>query len=130
MNVLSIYLAIAVGGGLGACGRYALSLTFTKWFGSGFPWSTLLVNLLGGLAIGAIYCILQEKFAADSLLKPLLITGFLGGLTTFSTFSLEAVQLMQTGQFLLAFLYSILSVVLCVSACFLMIVLTQSLIGS
>ena len=130
MNVLLIYLAIAVGGGLGACSRYALSLTFAKWFGHAFPWPTLLVNLLGGLAIGVLYCIAQEKFAADSLFKPLLITGFLGGLTTFSTFSLEMVQLVQAGQFISAFLYSLLSVILCVSACFLVIVITQNLIGS
>lgn len=130
MNALSVYLAIGLGGGLGACSRYALSLLFTQRLVSNFPWPTLLVNLLGGLAIGVLFVVLQEKFAADTWLKPLLITGFLGGLTTFSTFSLETVQLLQTGQFLFAFLYSVLSVILCVGACFLMIVISQSLIGS
>lgn len=130
MNALSIYLAIAIGGGLGACSRYALSLAFAKSIGGTFPWPTLLVNLLGGLAIGIAYVVIQEKLAAASLLKPLLITGFLGGLTTFSAFSLEAVQLLQAGQVFSAFLYSVLSVILCVSACCLMIVITQNMIGS
>lgn len=130
MNTLAIYSAVAIGGALGACSRYGLSGYITAALGTAFPWATLIVNVFGGALIGLFYVLLQQQGVWPSLSKPIIITGFLGGLTTFSTFSLEALQLLQSGQFVYAVLYMMASVVLCVAACYLMVVITQGLIGT
>lgn len=128
MNNSLIYLAIALGGAIGACSRYGLSMWINKQIDGTFPWATLSVNLIGGFLIGALYWLLQEKVIAVEWLKPLLITGFLGGLTTFSTFSLEAVQLIQQGLLLQAVMYMLVSVVLCVLACWLAMALLKLIV--
>lgn len=130
MNTLTIYSAVAIGGALGACSRYGLSSYITAALGAAFPWATLIVNIIGGALIGLFYVLLQQQGFWPSLSKPIIITGFLGGLTTFSTFSLEALQLLQSGQLVYALLYMMASVVLCVAACYLMVVITQGLIGT
>lgn len=130
MNTLAIYSAVAIGGALGACSRYGLSNYIVSILGDAFPWATLIVNILGGALIGLFYVLLQQQGFWPSLSKPIIITGFLGGLTTFSTFSLETLQLLQSGQFVYALLYMMASVVLCVAACYLMVVITQGLIGT
>jgi len=96
------WLSIALGGALGACSRYAIG----QWLGSRvegeFPWSTLVVNIIGSALIAVCYVLLEERAVLNAWLKPLLMTGFLGALTTFSTFSMEAVLLAQKGALMLA----------------------------
>jgi CrcB protein len=75
---------VAVGGAVGSVLRYLLSLLAVAWLGAGFPWGTLMVNLLGSLAIGVL-----GGLGVQGELRLLLVTGLLGGFTTFSAFSLE-----------------------------------------
>lgn len=108
-------LLVALGGAFGSAARYGVGIAAARLFGLGFPWGTLIVNVLGGLAIGA----LAARFGPDQEnLRLLLGVGVLGGFTTFSTFSLEMVRLMehQPGQ---AALYAGASLVLSVGACWL-----------
>ena len=87
-------LLVLVGGGLGSLLRYGSSLLAAKLFGDGFAWGTLFVNLVGCLLIGFIVgCVDRALLSKTS--RVFLVTGVLGGLTTFSSFSLESVRLLQ-----------------------------------
>ncbi len=94
--------AVASGAAIGGLLRWAAGLAFNAAW-SGFPLGTLLVNCVGGLAIGAALVWLG---ASDELLRLLLVTGLLGGFTTFSSFSAESLGLLQRGQWALALLHS------------------------
>lgn len=87
-----------------------------RLLGHGFPWATLLVNVLGSLAMGALVVLLAQKDATR--LAPLLMTGLLGGFTTFSAFSLDAVTLYERGQTASAAGYVMISVVFSIGALF------------
>jgi CrcB protein len=121
------YLAIALGGAVGAISRYWLGGLAERFNQSQFPVGTFTVNLLGSLCIGVLYCLLVEKAVISDQLRPLLVVGFLGAFTTFSTFSLELVLLMQGGRSGIAITYLLISVVLCTSACWAGIVMTRVL---
>ncbi|MEZ5961268.1 MAG: fluoride efflux transporter CrcB [Hyphomonadaceae bacterium] len=109
MNVL----LVAAGGALGALARYGVGVSAARWFGLGFPWGTLAVNIVGGLAMG----VLAARVGPDQeSLRLALGVGVLGGFTTFSAFSLETVRLMEH-QPGLAMFYAAASVVLSVGAC-------------
>ena len=96
-------LAVAIGAALGGLLRWAVGLWLNpQW--SGFPLGTLLVNCVGGLLIGAALAWFSRS--PNELLRLLLVTGFLGGLTTFSSFSGESLQLLQRGEWPLAFAHS------------------------
>ena len=110
-------LAVGIGGALGAMLRYGISkIPFLS--GNVFPWMTFVANLLGAVVIGVIAGVTLN----DSRLTPnqvlLLKTGFCGGLTTFSTFSLEAFGLIETGRWGVGGLYMIASVVVCLVGVF------------
>ena len=100
-----------IGGGLGAVARWALSTWVTTRAGSAFPWGTLLVNVLGCLAIGALVGWLADKHTLGPTPRLLLVTGLLGGFTTFSTFGLETWQLIEEGRGHLAASYAVASLV-------------------
>jgi CrcB protein len=91
------YLLIGAGGFLGANCRYVLGGVILGWLGTGFPYATLIVNVSGSLAIGALLTLLTERLAADPAWRLLLVVGFLGGYTTFSSYSFEALALLQEG---------------------------------
>ena len=97
-------VAIAVGGVLGSLGRYGLSVLVTGWLGTGWPWATLLENILGCLAIGVIASSAAVRRGPDWL-RPFAITGVLGGFTTFSAFALETGVLLDSGRALSAAVY-------------------------
>jgi len=102
------FLAVAVGGALGSVARYATQILFRAWFGTGFPWGTLVVNLLGSLLIGICAAVAERGWPS---LRPWIMTGFLGGFTTFSSFSFENVHLIRNGQSLAFVLNVLVSVV-------------------
>lgn len=113
---MSYYLAIALGGAFGAVCRYWL-VNLAEHHNTGvFPVGTLTVNLLGSLLIGILFVMLTEKIQVAAYLRPLLVIGFLGAFTTFSTFSLDALLLMQQGLFFSALSYIFLSVASCILA--------------
>lgn len=118
---------IAVGGAIGALMRFWMSNGIYALLGRGFPYGTLSVNVLGSLMIGILYVVMIERSEFDPVWRALLITGFLGAFTTFSAFSIETMNLLESGEVLKAMLNVFLSVVLCVSACWLGMVLTRQL---
>ena len=87
-----MWLAVAVGGGIGALARYALSLVFIPAAGK-FPWATFSANILGCALMGVFYYCIVEKAYWPAPLKPFLMVGFLGGLTTFSSYVVEVLVL-------------------------------------
>ena len=102
---------VALGGALGALARYGISGWVYDRMGESFPWGTLVVNLVGCLALGLVIRWLQVS-ALSPEVRPFLTIGVLGAFTTFSTFSYETVALLQEGQWLRAGLYMGGSVVL------------------
>jgi CrcB protein len=105
------YLWVALGGATGAATRFAVSQwTGVRW-GWTFPWGTFAVNVTGSLAIGLVMTLLVAR-GADPAYRLLLVTGFLGGYTTFSAFSFEALTLLEARRWDAAALYVIGSVVL------------------
>jgi len=95
-------LAVALGGAVGSALRYGTTLGATRVFGTSFPFGTFIVNVLGCLLAGLIFGIAEQRTGLSPLVRLLLLTGFLGGYTTFSTFTLETVTLLQDGSWLVA----------------------------
>jgi len=107
---VKLFLAIAAGGAMGAVARHLLVQGAGLWAGPGFPWGVLLVNILGAFLAGAATQLLSGTGPEAQLLRAGLMTGALGGLTTFSAFTLDIADLGGRGQVVLAFLYILLSV--------------------
>jgi CrcB protein len=120
-------IAIAAGGALGALLRYWVSNGVYQLLGRDFPYGTLAVNVLGSLAMGLLYVLLLERSAAAPEWRALLLVGVLGAFTTFSTFSLETLNLLQDGALLRASLNITLSVVVCLAAAWLGVAVGKSL---
>lgn len=117
MTTLSPYAAtlnVALGGGVGAALRYQLGRTITHWLGpvtvTTFPWATLAVNVIGSMAMGALVGFLARHGQGGEQWRLLLGVGLLGGFTTFSSFSLELMLLIERGQSLTALAYALISV--------------------
>lgn len=109
-------MAIAAGGAIGALLRYWTSLAVHSRLGSGFPYGTLMVNVLGSLLMGFLYIWLIERIAAGATLRAFLLIGVLGAFTTFSTFSMETLNLVEGGQLGKALLNVVVSVTVCMIA--------------
>ena len=105
---MSPWILVAVGGALGSVVRYGLGQAVDARWGADFPIGTLLINLVGSFAIGVV-----AGFTPDPALRQLVMIGILGGFTTFSSFSLQTVQLMSDGRYTAAAGYVAASVVLC-----------------
>ncbi|MEZ0226025.1 MAG: fluoride efflux transporter CrcB [Alphaproteobacteria bacterium] len=117
MNPL-LLLAIFVGGGTGSLARHYSVVTATKLFGDAFPYGTLFVNVLGSFMIGVIIEVGALKWHISPEMKALLVTGFLGGFTTFSAFSFDVLKLADTGHAMAAAAYVAASVFLSLLAIF------------
>ena len=120
-------LAIAGGGALGALGRFWMSQGVYRLFGRDFPWGTLAVNTLGSFLMGLLFVLFLDRLATGPELRSAVLVGFLGAFTTFSTFSMETLTLIETGYMGKALLNMGASVLLCVLACWLGVLLGRSL---
>ena len=114
----NMLLAIAVGGGLGSLARHYLSTAIYTVTGGTFPWGILVVNVVGGFAMGLIVELSALKLNLSPELRAFLTTGILGGFTTFSAFSLDSAVLIERGDWVGAGSYIVGSVVLSITALF------------
>jgi fluoride exporter len=113
-----LVIAVAFGGAIGSVARYFVAIASGKVFGLGFPWGTLIINVVGSFLIGVLAELLALKWDLPHAARVFLIVGVCGGFTTFSTFSLEAAVLMERGQLWPAASYIAGSVVLSIAALF------------
>jgi len=107
---------IAAGGAVGALSRYGASLGVYTLFGRGFPYGTLFVNVAGSFLMGVLSILLLERLSLGPEWRAAILVGFLGSFTTFSTFSVETLTLLENGDITRAFLNIAVSLVLCLSA--------------
>jgi CrcB protein len=115
-----------MGGALGSMGRYGVSRIFAFWFGETFPWGTLVVNASGSLLIGLLAGLTSDsnsRFLIAPDLRQFLLVGICGGYTTFSSFSLQTLALMREGDMLEAGSNIVMSVIFCLMAVWLGLVL-------
>ncbi len=112
------YLYVALGGALGSVARYAVSLGAARWLGAAFPWGTLIVNVAGSFAIGLLAALVtadgRPTLGTDA--RAFVMIGILGGFTTFSSFSLETLNLARAGAVGAAAANAGLSLMLCLAA--------------
>ncbi|SFP75285.1 fluoride efflux transporter CrcB [Tranquillimonas alkanivorans] len=121
--MISTVLQVALGGAVGASARYLTGIGVVRLFGHGFPLGILTVNVLGSFLMGIFVSLAAQRGLTH--LSPLVMTGFLGGFTTFSSFSLDTITLIERGQVAAALLYVGLSVVVSLAALAAGMVLTR-----
>lgn len=114
--MLTQLLAIAMGGAAGALLRFGVATGVTAIVGRAFPYGTLTANVLGCLTMGVLYVLFLERMAVSPELRGALLVGLLGAFTTFSTFSIETLVLLENGENLRALMNVALSVLLCLGA--------------
>jgi CrcB protein len=124
---MNMTLAIAAGGAIGALFRYWVSIGVHRLAGTGFPYGTLAVNVAGSLLMGALYVLFIERMDVDPMWRGALFIGLLGSFTTFSTFSMETLNLLENGESLRAAVNVAASVALCIGACWIGVVAGRQL---
>ena len=110
------WFAVAIGGALGSIARYALSTYIFDISSHKFPYATLIVNVLGTLVMGILFVVIVERAAMPAEMRSLLMIGFVGAFTTFSTFSLDALGLWQNGHIFMSLVYMLATIILCLIA--------------
>ena len=110
------WFAVAIGGALGSIARYALSTYIFDISSHKFPYATLTVNVLGTFVMGILFVVIVERAAMPAEMRSLLMIGFVGAFTTFSTFSLDALGLWQNGHIFMSLVYMLATIILCLIA--------------
>jgi CrcB protein len=121
------YVWVGIGGLVGANLRYALGRYIVGRVGDAFPYHTFVINLTGSLAIGVVLTLLTQRLVTDPVWRLLIVVGFLGGYTTFSSYTFETITLLQHGRWLRAGTYVIGSNVLGLAACYAGILIARAL---
>lgn len=111
----SAFLWVALGGALGACSRFWVSSWVNQHTTSSFPWGTLAVNGLGSFLFGVLFVVIMSSTAVREPMRLLILVGFLGAFTTFSTFSFEVMRLLEEGLMRLALLNVASSLLVCLT---------------
>nr|WP_269468671.1 fluoride efflux transporter CrcB [Alteromonas sp. ASW11-130] len=111
-----MYIYIALGGALGACLRFFITNTVDSWVGKHFPFGTLTVNVVGSFLLIIVYSLIEQSSWAEFPYRALVGVGLLGAFTTFSTFSLETLTLLENGLWEKAVLNILLNVFVCLLA--------------
>jgi CrcB protein len=124
---MKIVLAVAAGGAIGAVLRHFVNLLSLQWFGAGFPWSTLVVNIVGCFLMGVLVETSALMWSPGPALRAMIAVGLLGALTTFSSFSLDTATLYGRGALMTTAAYVIGSVVLSIGAFFAALALVRAL---
>lgn len=124
---MSQVLTIAAGGAVGAVMRYWVSTGVYLLLGRGFPYGTLAVNVLGSVAMGFLYILFLERMSVSPEWRAALLVGFLGAFTTFSTFSIETLNLIEQADYMKAGVNMIVSVTACLLACWVGVILGRQL---
>jgi len=120
-------LAIGIGGALGSLLRFWISTWVHSFAGRAFPYGTLVVNVLGCLAMGFLFVLFLERLSDNAVLRAGVLIGVLGGFTTFSSFSIETFSLIETGELTKAVLNMLGSLILCVGATWIGVILGRQL---
>ena len=116
ISSFTLYAFVALGGASGACLRFFIYQLMLNWLGKGFPFATLAVNISGSLLMGFLYGLIEQGIFEVSIYRTLIGIGFLGAFTTFSTFSLDSLLLIQQGEMFKAIINILLNVSLCIFA--------------
>lgn len=124
---MKLILAIAAGGAVGAVLRHLVNVQTVLWFGSGFPWGTLFVNVAGCFLMGLLVEASALLWSPGPVLRGMIAVGFLGALTTFSSFSLDAAFLYERGALFAAAGYVMASVIFSIGAFFAGLALVRAL---
>ena len=120
-------LWITVAGACGTLARYGLAGVVQRWFGSGFPWATAAVNVIGCFLFGVVWALAADHGVIDAQLRAVILVGFMGAFTTFSTFGYESVTLAREGEMLASLANIVIQVVAGVLLVWLGYGLTKSL---
>ena len=126
-SVMGTLTAIALGGALGSVARHGMTVYFDDLRSGDFPYGIFIANIVGSAAIGVLFVLILEQGLLSEVWRSLLMVGFLGAFTTFSTFSLQTIGLLKEGRLYAAKIYTIGSVLLSITVAYLVIVSTRML---
>lgn len=126
---MKAFLIVAIGSGVGGALRYGMQLLLQRFYPSVFPLATLSVNVIGCFLIGVFFSLAEKNTLVSPEIKLLLITGFCGGFTTFSAFSIDNISLLNSGHHLYFYLYMAGSVLMGIAATLLGMYLGQIILN-